>query len=94
MITAPIPPEDPYCVRNQRSTNRGKRVDSADRKIDACGDNDHSHPDSHDRKETRVLCNLDNRLRIEELIDGLKCRNLLSVRRRLEDPFRFAFRIV
>ena len=93
-ITAPIPPEGPILRQNQSSTNRGKRVDRTDRKIDSPGNNDNGHPDGHDRKETRVLRNLNQSTRIEELVDRHKSRSLLSVRRRLEDPFLFTFRIV
>src|ERR1700730_2201696 len=84
----------PILRQDQRPTNRCKRVGSSDRKIDSCGDNDNGHADCHDRKETRVLRNLDKRPRIKELIDSFKGRNLLSIRGRLEDPFRFTFRIV
>ena len=80
--------------QDQRSTNRGQRVGGTDGKVDPGGDNDHGHPHRHDGKETRILSNLDQGTRIEELIDGIKGRNLLPIGTCLEDPFPFTFRII
>ena len=56
-------------AQHHRRRHAGERVDGADRQIDAAGDDDDRRADGHDREEAGVGRGLDERVRVEEVVD-------------------------
>ena len=55
--------------QDHRRRDTRKRVDRADREVDAAGDDDDRRADRHDREEAGVGRGLDQRVRVEKIVD-------------------------
>jgi hypothetical protein len=56
-------------AQRHRHRHTGERVDRADREIDAARDDHDRRADRHDGEEARVGPDLDQRVRVEEVVD-------------------------
>jgi hypothetical protein len=77
-------------AEDHRPQHRRQRIDGADGEIDAAGDDHERRPDGHDREEARVLGELGEVLRVEELVFLDEHGRAFAVRPGGEDPHPFA----
>ena len=56
-------------AQHHRHDDAGERVDGAGREIDAAGDDDDRRADAHDREAAGVGRHLEQRVRVEEVVD-------------------------
>ena len=66
-------------IQHEGAGHRREGVDRADGKIDASGDDDERHAHRHDRDEARVLGELREVLRVQELVPLHERRRALTV---------------
>ena len=64
-------PSSAGAAQHHRRRDPGQRVDRAHRQVDPAGDDDDGGADRHDREEAGVGRGLDQRVRVEEVVDRL-----------------------